>query len=214
MLKRGGGLGNRARGWKMTPLVGLLLGSISLAYAVGPATAQTPRNVFFNPSQSSIPNVGNTTIVALSIDDASQLNAYDFVVHYDSTFVRATNAAVQAPFTGCLPLCSTPAPTPPVGSVNCSWACLPAVAPAPPINMVNITFQGQANGNSPLQVAQCSLSIVPGAQETPVPCTPGSGNIVVGLTATPTPTSTSTPTSTATGTSTATATVTQTGTAT
>jgi hypothetical protein len=199
-------------------LRGLFLASVSLVYAAWPASAQTPtpRNVFFNPSQSSIPNVGGTTVVALSIDDASQLNAYDFVVQYDSTVVRATNAVVQPPFTGCLPLCSTPAPTPPIGAVNCSWACLPAVAPSPPINMVNITFEGQANGNSPLQIPTtgCALSILVGAMETPVPCIRGTGNIVVGLTPTPTPTSTNTPTATPTGTSTATATATHTGTAT
>jgi hypothetical protein len=216
MLKRGVGAGNRAGGRDGRHMLGLLLGSVWLVYAILPAAAQTPRSVFFNPSQSSIPNVGDSAVVALSIDDASQINAYDFVVQYDSTVVRATNAVVQSPFTGCLPLCTTPGPTPPVGLVNCSWACLPAVTPTPPINMINITFQGQANGTSPLQMPTngCGLTILVGTSETPVPCNRGSGNIVVGLTPTPTPTSTNTPTSTATGTSTATATVTATGSAT
>lgn len=217
MLKRGCGVGNRARGCEARRVLRFIVGVVSLLYAVWPAVAQTPRNVSFNPSQSSIPNVGDTAVVALSIDDASQLNAYDFTVQYDSTIVRATNAVVQAPFTGCLPLCTTPGPTPPVGTVNCSWACLPAVAPTPPINMLNITFQGQANGNSPLQMPTngCDLTIVVGGVfETPVPCNRGTGNIVVGLTPTPTPTSTNTPTTTATRTGTATATITATGTAT
>ena len=151
----------------------------------------TPRNVFFNPSQSSIANVGGTAAVAVSIDDSSQLNAFDFTVQYDSTIVRATAADGQSPFTGCpfAVVCNTPAPTPPVGRVICSFACPTPIAAAPPINLVNITFQGQATGNSPLQVSNCELAIVSGISATPVPCTPGSGNIVVASTPpTPTPT--------------------------
>jgi hypothetical protein len=215
MFERGGGPGSPGRGCGARRLTGAsCLVLLSIVCVSRPVAAQS-RNVFFNPSQSLIPTVGNTADVAVSIDNSTSLNAYDFTVQYDSTIVHATNAVVLPPFLGgCSASCATPAPTPPVGKVNCSLACQTPVVPTPPINLLNITFQGQANGTSALQLTNCGLAILPGIFETPVPCTPGNGNIVVGLTPTPTPSSTLTATPTPTGTSTPTGTQTPTGTAT
>src|SRR5512143_2461321 len=146
----------------MCKLIAAVVASILLC-AIQPNTAgaqPTARNVFFDPSQSSISGVGDTTVVALSIDDPSQLGAYDFTIQYDSTKVQATAANVQSPFAGCISACTTPGPTPPVGQVICSMACQTPVVPPLPTNIVNVTFQGQAEGNSPLHVTNCDLEML------------------------------------------------------
>lgn len=194
--------------------------TLALLGLVQAARAQTPRTMTLSPSPAFISAPSGTVTLNGAIDDASNAISMVYTLTFDTGVVSMTDVAHTSFTNNCtclgvsqsFPNCPipfepmTPTPTPIPGAATFSLLCI-AGAPTGSGNVFAATFQGVANGVSPVQMTQCDLEDIGGNV---IPCTPGNDTIFVG----PTPTPTDTPTMTATPTITPTQTQTNTPTAT
>lgn len=157
------------------------------------------------PPNALIASVGNTTIVPVSIADSTGVLGIAVSFTYDSAIASATQVQSTTLTTGCTVIPSIGSP----GMVVITAACPSGLPTGQSGALFNVTFQGVANGTSPLTFAQ--TNDVPNGcllNEGSPSCEPVNGQLSVG-TVGPTATATSTATNTsipATATATATAT--------
>jgi hypothetical protein len=202
-------------------VVALLLGLPHVATAQSPTPTPTTRNVTLVPSSALIPSLPGTTMVAIHIDDATNVEGFTFGLTFDPTVAQPTGVMITS-FTqsNCPALnpncCSSQVNVTPAGELCVAIAC--SNAPSGAGDLVDVTFTGQANGGTQLTFGPSNCAASPpngcsltGSAGNPA-CNPVGGSIQVGPTPTPTTTPPNTPTNTATGTNTPTATNTPTGT--
>lgn len=177
--------------------------------ALGQTPTPAPKNISIQPQSPTptIANVGGTTAVNLSINDATGVQAGQFTITYNSAVIAATTVANGTVITS---LCNSPSTSFNIaipGQVSLAFACVDPMSSGTGA-LFTITFQGQAVGTSGVSVSTCSLN------EGGMGCTTTDGAIQVLGPPTPTPsvtgTATETATETATATTTATATITST----
>jgi len=204
-----------------TTKTALALCAISLVALVriGQAQTQTPtptptptstataflRHVSFTPNPATISSPGGTTVVSIAIDAASTISGYQFGLTFSQNIVNVTNVALSgfASGAGCTGLTfNTNNAT---GQLCVGFTC--STPPSGAGNLVDLTFQGTAQGASMLVFGPANCGAggpVNGCQlnEGNPPCSPSSGEVdVLGPTSTPTNTPTRTPTNTPTQTS-------------
>lgn len=131
------------------------------------ALGVVPSPVVSLPSGATIPNVGDSLSLDLSVDVADGIMAADFQIQYDSTIVGATGVSTTALTSAC----ATASNTATDGRVDVSMAC------ADPLSgsgaLLGITFQARASGSSALNITVCTLN------EGGIPCATSAGSVNV-----------------------------------
>jgi hypothetical protein len=163
----------------------------TVAQAASAAVLSVPANTVIT---------GSSGQVAVSIDDATGVEAADLQFSFDPTIVTVSGEVSTTQLTsGCMPLSNTTTP----GVLATGLACTQALSGGGVL--FTIPLQVQGSGSTAFSITSCVL------EEGAIPCTPSNGVVTVpSPTPTATPSATPTATATITGTRTSTATVTAT----
>ncbi len=151
------------------------------------------------PDDAFIPAVAQTTVVPVSIADTTGIQGIAVSFTYNATIATATLVQGTTLTSGCL---ITPNLTT-AGVVTITAACAGGLPAGQSGALFNVTFEGDANGVTPLTFATAT-GVPNGCQlnEGTPTCEPNNGQLTVGA-AEPTATVTDTPLPTATATNTA-----------
>jgi hypothetical protein len=163
--------------------------AVAMALIAAAAHASVARAAIVSlPATTNINGTGAAADIAVSIDDAAQVEAVDLQLGFDGGTLTVTGDVSLAAITsGCTAASNRSVP----GSLRIALACPAALAGSGPL--LTIPVAGAGAGSTALTLTVCELN------EGSLPCTAVSGVVNV---ATPTPTATATATRTATSTAT------------
>ena len=176
--------------------IGLLVPLLGIALALLWSGAARAATLSF-PTGVSVPGVGASVDVPLTVDVADGIESADLLLTYDPAVISLGAPTLGALATGCLVDSNMPGG----GSARVALAC--STAPTGSGTLLVVPVTGVGVGSSALGISSCSLV------EDAIACTPVAGSVTV-LPPTPTSTATATRTSTATATRTPTSTATAT----